>query len=59
MNYLLFVLLVSAGFAILLHRLAERRNRNPVIWAVLGFAFGPLALPFLYLAGRGKKRNEL
>jgi len=56
-SYFLVVLLVSIGFAILLHMLARRGNRNPVIWAVLGFAFGPLAIPFLYLTG-SKNRHQ-
>ena len=54
-SYFLVVLLVSIGFALLLHRMAERRGQNPVIWAVLGFAFGPLAIPFLYLTGSKNK----
>jgi len=52
LNYYSFIILLSIGFAVLLHRLATNRGQNPVVWAVLGFAFGPLAIPFLYLTGK-------
>ena len=59
MTYFLVILLVSIGFAVLLHRMAEHRHQNPVVWAALGFAFGPLAIPFLYLIRKRKPENEL
>ncbi len=55
MNLLLFA---SIGmillFVIIGHMLARRKGLNPVFWGVMGGLFGPLILPFLFLA---KPRN--
>ena len=48
------LLLVSIGFAWLLYHIAGQRGSNPTFWAVMGFAFGPFAIPFVLLA----KRND-
>lgn len=42
-----FTVLVSAA---LCHAIAKQRGANPVIWGVMGIVFGPLAIPFVFLA---------
>jgi len=59
MLLMLSLIAVSIGFGMLLYAMAQRRGNNPVIWAVLGFAFGPLAMPFLYLTPKPKNNNGL
>ncbi|MFA9459468.1 hypothetical protein [Thiohalorhabdus methylotrophus] len=55
----LWIWLASAAFAALLAWLAARRGGNPVLWGGLGFFFGPLALPFVFLAtGRGRRPGK-
>ena len=36
--------------AIICHFLAKSRGANPVFWGVMGIVFGPLAIPFVFLA---------
>lgn len=31
------------------HSTAKNRGANPVLWGTLGFVFGPLAIPFVFL----------
>lgn len=44
---LLLVLLVSVASC---HEIARRRSGNPVFWGVMGAVFGPIAIPFAFLA---------
>ena len=46
------VVLVFLVSAVLARSMATRRGLNPVFWAALGFAFGPLVFPFLVLVRR-------
>ena len=32
------------------HYVAKSRGANPVFWGVMGVIFGPLAIPFAFLA---------
>jgi len=43
-------LLISAVCALLCGIIAARRQARWVYWSVMGFAFGPFALPFVFLA---------
>ena len=43
-------LVVSIAFGALCGLIAARRKARWVYWSVMGFAFGPLALPFVFLA---------
>lgn len=54
MKLLLFVsiVMIFVGSAMLARAMAARRGLNPVFWAVLGFAFGPLVFPFIVLFRR-------
>jgi hypothetical protein len=36
--------------------IAKQRGGNPVFWGVMGLLFGPLAIPFAFLA-RPKRRE--
>ena len=43
-------LLISAVCALLCGFIAVRRRARWVYWSVMGFAFGPFALPFVFMA---------
>lgn len=46
----LYILLaVTAASVIICHAIAQRRGLKPVFWGVMGLAFGPFAIPFVYL----------
>lgn len=45
---------VFAGVAVWM---ARRLGVDPVLWGALGFFFGPVALPFLLLAGLWRRRR--
>lgn len=47
---LVISLLISAGCALLCGVIAARRRARWVYWSVMGFAFGPFALPFVFMA---------
>lgn len=47
---IIYSLLISIGCAVLCGVIASRRKARWVYWSVMGFAFGPFALPFVFLA---------
>ncbi len=47
---LLAVLAIAC--VVLCHYIAKKRGVNPVFWGVMGAFFGPLAIPFIFLAKR-------
>ena len=49
---LILVVLVFLVSAALARSMAMRRGLNPVFWAALGFAFGPLVFPLLFMVRR-------
>ena len=49
-SLLIISLLISVGCALLCGFIAARRKARWVYWSVMGFAFGPFALPFVFLA---------
>jgi ABC-type dipeptide/oligopeptide/nickel transport system permease component len=49
-SLLIISLLISIGCALLCGFIAARRKARWVYWSVMGFAFGPFALPFVFLA---------
>jgi hypothetical protein len=56
-SLLIISLLVSIGCAALCGWIAAHRNARWVYWSVMGFAFGPFALPFVFLA-KPKSANK-
>ncbi len=36
--------------AFICHYVAKHRQSNPVFWGAMGFTFGPLAIPFVFLS---------
>ena len=46
------VILMSIVFvsAVVCHLVAKTRGANAVFWGVMGFIFGPLAIPFVFLS---------
>jgi ABC-type dipeptide/oligopeptide/nickel transport system permease component len=49
-SLLLISLLASLASAVLCGFIAARRKARWVWWSVMGFAFGPFALPFVFFA---------
>ena len=50
--------------AVACHFLARRRGANAVFWGVMGAIFGPLAIPFVFMAktrvaGKGSNHGGL
>ncbi|NGX31716.1 MAG: hypothetical protein K940chlam8_01092 [Chlamydiae bacterium] len=56
--YLVFLLLVSLLFALLIQQAAKLRGRSPRLWFVLGICFGLLALVALYLLPQKSIKEE-
>ena len=48
---------IGIASAIMCYLIADRRGANAAFWGVMGFLFGPFALPFVFLARR-KPHNE-
>jgi ABC-type dipeptide/oligopeptide/nickel transport system permease component len=49
-SLLVVSLLVSLACALVCGIIAARRNARWGYWSVMGFVFGPFALPFVFLA---------
>jgi hypothetical protein len=47
--FILLTVLVFLASAVLARSMAARRGLNPVFWAAMGLAFGPLIFPVLFL----------
>jgi hypothetical protein len=53
---LLILFAIAIACAIGCHIVAGRRGANPVFWGIMGFLFGPFALPFVFLTGKKSRR---
>jgi len=42
--------LIILASGLICHQLAKHRGAQPVFWGVMGIVFGPLAIPFVFLA---------
>lgn len=49
-SLLVISLLISLACAVLCGLIAARRQARWVYWSIMGFAFGPFALPFVLMA---------
>lgn len=49
-SLLVISLLISLACAVLCGVIAAHRQARWVYWSAMGFAFGPFALPFVFLA---------
>ena len=47
---MLYLILISACFGLLLYIIAAKRKANKYFWLAMGVLFGPFALPFVFLA---------
>lgn len=54
---LVISLLIAVGCALLCGFIASRRRGRWVYWSVMGFAFGPFALPFVFMA-KPREKSE-
>ncbi|MBT3012113.1 MAG: hypothetical protein JAZ17_18175 [Candidatus Thiodiazotropha endolucinida] len=50
--YVLLAINIASIF--ICHQIAKSRGGRPVLWAVLGAAFGPLAIPFALMIKPGQ-----
>ena len=57
MHYIVLVI-ISLGFAVLLYWIADKRGANKIFWALMGFVFGPLALPFVFFAKKQTHKHH-
>ena len=53
---LIAIVLISILFGMLLYFIAGRKGYNMQFWFIMGFLFGPFALPFIIL-GKGKGKH--
>ena len=53
--YYIVLLAISLVFAALLYFIAAKRGANKAFWSVMGFMFGPFALPFVFLSRSREK----
>ena len=60
MSGIVIIILILLASALICHQLAKRRGAQPVFWGVMGIVFGPLAIPFVFLArtGRGTEQRN-
>ena len=49
-SLMIISVLISLACAVLCGVIAARRGLRWVYWSVMGFAFGPFALPFVFMA---------
>jgi hypothetical protein len=50
MHLLIASAAINIACSILCHQIAKRRGARPVFWGAMGALFGPLAIPFVFLA---------
>jgi hypothetical protein len=46
-------------FAVLLYLIAAERGSNKTFWAIMGFVFGPFAIPFVFFAKKVDPTNTV
>lgn len=52
------VILVGLGSIVACHLIAHGRGGNGVYWGVMGFLFGPFAIPFAFFAKPQRPDSE-
>ena len=57
-DMLMISLVISAAFAVICGLIASRRKARVVYWLVMGFIFGPFALPFVFIAKPAKGQGQ-
>jgi hypothetical protein len=58
MGYLA-VFVISFCFAGLLYVIAAKRGSNKTFWAIMGFFFGPFAIPFVFFSNKSDPKNTV
>ncbi|MCK5809727.1 MAG: hypothetical protein KAH00_01495 [Cocleimonas sp.] len=56
--FIAMIVLVTLISMIICHTVAKRRGANPVLWGALGVAFGPFAIPFVFLLTHNKNTQS-
>ncbi|MBX2881540.1 MAG: hypothetical protein KTR32_16460 [Granulosicoccus sp.] len=54
MSLIYILLLVNVLSIVACHQIAKSRGAKPVFWGVMGALFGPLAIPFAFMAKDGE-----
>jgi len=57
-SLLIVSLLISVAFGALCGVLAKRRDGRWVFWSVMGFAFGPFAVPFVFFKKKPETKDK-
>jgi hypothetical protein len=55
---ILVIFLISCLFAAFLYYLAAKRDADTLFWAVIGFLFGPFAIPFVFFSKPRKNTKK-
>ncbi len=55
----LILFIISFCFAGILYLIADKRGSNKTLWAIMGFVFGPFAIPFVFFAKRVDPPNTI
>jgi len=58
MGYLV-LLIISFCFAGLLYLIAAKRGSNKIFWTIMGFVFGPFAIPFVFFSKKVDPTNTV
>jgi len=56
--FMTVMLLLMISSALICHIIANKRHANTVFWGVMGFAFGPFAIPFVFMSKPFRGHND-
>ena len=54
----IIISIICISCAFLLWFVAEKRGLNTKFWAIMGAVFGPLAIPFIFLAKDNSTKSD-
>lgn len=55
---MLYLVLFSAFFGVLIYAVAAQRNANKPFWLAMGLLLGPFALPFVFFTKTSNMKPE-
>ena len=58
MTYFILII-ISFCFAGILYLIAAKRGANKIFWGIMGFVFGPFAIPFVFFAKKVDTQNSI
>jgi hypothetical protein len=57
--YIVIAVIIVVLSGAVCHQIAKKRGAKPVFWGVMGVIFGPLAIPFVFLAKPKARQNTV